>query len=351
MFILAALVIFHLSPPSMNAPYREPQITSSAHLTVLAFGSGNSIYVATSTNDGKDFSKPVRVFEAQVLPLSRHRGPRVVISQGTIVVTAVVGHTKAGEPHAYGLSSDGNLFAWRSTDGGRTWSKGVRINDVPGAAREGLHALAADSRGNLFAAWLDLRHKGTQLYGAYSSNSGATWSANILLYQSPDGTICQCCAPSAAFSKNGTLDVMWRNCLGGARDLYLIHSITGRKFSKPQKLGAGTWKINMCPMDGGGLTFVGSQAITAWRREKSIFMDKPGQPEMKLGEGKDVAVTSSGGRIYAVWINGTRLELWTSGKLEVLANDAAFPIIAALPGGGALAAWEENDGISLRRLP
>lgn len=351
MFALAALMIFHLSPPSARLPYREPQVASSAHLTVLAFGSGKSIYVATSTNEGKSFSKPMKVVEAQVLPLSRHRGPRVIISRRTIVVTAVVGHAKTAGPHAYGLPSDANLFAWRSTDGGKTWSKGVRINDVPGAAREGLHTLATDGHGTIFAAWLDLRHKGTQLYGAYSSDSGASWSAKVLLYQSPDGTICQCCAPSAAFSKNGTLDVMWRNCLGGARNLYLIHSIAGRKFSRPQKLGVGTWKINMCPMDGGGVTFAGGEAITAWRREDTIFMDKPGQPEMKLGEGRDVAVAASRGRIYVVWINGTRLELWTSGKHVVLANEAALPTVTAIPGGGSLAAWEESGGISLRRLP
>lgn len=351
MFMLAALMIFHLSPLPARVPYREPQMASSGHLTALAFGSGNSIYVATSTNEGKSFSKPVKVFEAQILPLSRHRGPHIVISQGKILVTAVVGHTQAVGPHGYGLPSDGSLLAWRSADGGKTWSKGVRINDVPGAAREGLHALAADGHGTIFTAWLDLRQKGTQLYGAYSSDSGATWSANVLLYKSPDGTICQCCAPSAAFSKRGTLDVMWRNCLGGARDLYLIHSIADRKFSNPQKLGEGTWKINMCPMDGGGVTFVGGQAITAWRREESIFMDKPGRPEVKLGDGSDVAVTSSEGRIYIVWINGTRLELWASGKREALANDAEFPAVTAIPGGGALAAWEESGGISFRRLP
>ena len=35
------------------------------------------------------------------------------------------------------------------------------VNDVPDSAREGLHAMAADANGNLFAAWLDLRSKGT----------------------------------------------------------------------------------------------------------------------------------------------------------------------------------------------
>jgi len=127
---------------------------------VLAFGSGHGIYVATSTNEGTSFSKPVKVAEVPVLPLNRHRGPRIVISKGTIVVSAVTGSEVATGPHSHGLPSDGDLFAWRSEDGGKTWSKRVRINDIPAAAREGLHALAADGRGNVFAAWLDLRKAG-----------------------------------------------------------------------------------------------------------------------------------------------------------------------------------------------
>jgi hypothetical protein len=60
----------------------------------------------------------VKVAEAPILPLTRHRGPRIAISNGTIVVTAVTGETVATGTHAHGLPSDGDLFAWRSADGG-----------------------------------------------------------------------------------------------------------------------------------------------------------------------------------------------------------------------------------------
>ena len=65
---------------------------------------------------------------------------------------------------------------------------------------------------------------GTKLYGARSRDGGVTWSKNVLIYESPDGTICQCCHPSAAFDPGGQVLVMWRNCLGGARDMYLKSS-------------------------------------------------------------------------------------------------------------------------------
>src|SRR5580704_3475678 len=170
--------LFRLVSPSPDTPYREPQMAASQKLVAMAFGAGSAVYVATSTDSGETFSKPVKVAEAAVLPLNRHRGPRIAIVGDAIVVTAV---------------ADGELLAWRSADSGKTWSKGVRVSDVPAAAREGLHTLASDGHGILFAAWLDLRREGTRLYGSWSADAGATWSKNVLVYESPDGAICQCC--------------------------------------------------------------------------------------------------------------------------------------------------------------
>lgn len=349
MFALAAFAILHVMPAAPETPYREPQLATSANLTVLVYG-GNSIYAAASSDQGGTFSKPVKVAESQVVPLTRHRGPRVVISHGAIIVTAVVGQVEAQGAHSHGLPSDGDLFAWRSTDGGKTWSAGVRVNDVPAAPREGLHTLAADGSGNLFAAWLDNRQQGTRLYGAYSFDNGLTWSKNLMLHESPDGTICQCCHPTAGFNAAGQLEVMWRNVLAGSRDFYMIRSSSSGKFGEPEKLGLGTWKINGCPMDGGGLAHDGLKTITAWRRMEDVYLAEPGHPEVKLGEGKDVALAASQGKIWVAWIKGTQLQLWNNGRTEDVAGNAAFPSLSSFPGGGVLAAWEENGGITLRRF-
>lgn len=88
-----------------------------------------------------------------------------------------------------------------------------------------------------------------------------------------------------AFDSGGTILVMWRNSLGGSRDMYLARSKDGIRFSAPQKLGESTWKLNACPMDGGGLAVSGSSIFTAWRREHSLFLDQPGEPEIPLGKG------------------------------------------------------------------
>ncbi|MDE3196389.1 MAG: exo-alpha-sialidase [Acidobacteriota bacterium] len=337
--------------PSPQAPLREPQLAAAGRLTALTYGSGSDIFVAISNDGGVTFERPVLAAHASVVPLTRHRGPRVAIAGNTIVVTAVAGNTEAKGEHAHGLPSDGDLLAWRSADRGKTWSKPSRVNDVPAAPREGLHTLASDGKGTLFAAWLDSREEGTRLYGAWSSDAGATWSKNVRIYESPDGTICQCCHPTAVFNDTGGVEVMWRNVMSGSRDFYLIGAGADRRFTAARKLGEGTWKIDACPMDGGGMVREKGKTLTAWRREGQIFLDEPGKPESQIGEGKDVTLAADGEGVYAAWVREGQLILWHDGKQQEVAKDAAFPNLTALPDGGALLAWEANNGISLKRLP
>ena len=316
---------------------REPQLAAGEGLVAMAYGSDINIYVATSKDQGKTFAAPVLVAAPKVLQLTRHRGPRIAVAGNALIVNAV---------------ADGDLMSWRSVDGGKTWSKGVRVDSVPTAAREGLHTLTSDGQGNLFAAWLDLRKAGTQLYGAWSRDGGVTWQKDAMIYESPDGAICTCCAPSAVFDEKGGVDLMFRNAVGGSRDLWVMHSHDRETFGKPEKLGAGTWKINACPMDGGGIARDGAKTITAWRREEDIYVDEPGKPEQKLGAGKDVAIAAAKDRVCALWVNAGGLESWNgTGNPEVIAKDAAVPAVVALPGGGFLAAWEANGSIGVRRLP
>src|SRR3954452_18357766 len=132
------------------------------------------------------------------------RGPRIVASNRQVTISAV--------SHA-----EGNLYAWTSGDAGLTWTKAVRINSATNSAREGLHAMAGDGRGNVYTAWLDLRNTGTELWGARSQDGGNTWSSDVMIYHSPDGHICECCHPSVDVAASGMVRVMWRNWLEGSR--------------------------------------------------------------------------------------------------------------------------------------
>jgi hypothetical protein len=351
--IFAVLLALNLGPMGPDAPAREPQLAAKGSTVALTFGAGAAIYFAVSHDSGRTFSAPVKVVQAGNVLLTHHRGPRIAISGNTIIISAITGKAASSDAHAaHGAGPDGDLFVWRSTDGGKTWSRAIRVNDVPNAPNEGLHTLAADARGNLFAAWLDHRTgAGTTLHGARSADGGATWSKNFLVYQSPDGTICECCHPSSAFTPDGELLVMWRNWLDGSRDMYLARSHGGAAFGPAEKLGTGTWKLKGCPMDGGGVAISQQRVFTAWRREGTVYLAEPGSHETALGQGKDLAVAAGPRGAYLAWVGPSGVELRApDAQPVILSKDGAFPAITVLSDGVVFAAWQEKDSIATRRL-
>jgi len=354
MQLLMALSLFAVSlgPASNGEPAREPQLAVHGSTVALAYGSGHAIYFRRSDDRGKTFEAPVRVGEGAVVPLTRHRGPRIAFAGSTIVITAVTGKTAAQGAHSHGLPSDGDLVAWWSVNGGKTWSRGTVVNDAPGAPTEGLHSLTADSKGRVFAVWLDKRTGKTQLYGALSRDAGKTWLRNSLIYTSADQTICECCHPSVTFDERGGVTVMFRNWLGGSRDMYLARSSDGLHFGAAQKLGSGTWKLNACPMDGGGVAASRAGVVTAWRREHSVYLDRPGEAEKEIGQGTDVAIAANARGAYVAWTTPDSIEVLAPGesKPRSLGSKGAFPAIAAFADGGAVAAWESDGRIAAERI-
>jgi hypothetical protein len=346
MFGAVLLLALRIGSESPDVQFRQPQLATDGRTVALAFGAGDAVYFARSSDRGQTFSKPVLVANAGKLSLGMHRGPRLAMTPLAIVISAIVGEK--------GRGADGDLLAWRSTDGGETWSPGVKVNGVSGSAREGLHGMGYGG-GVLYSAWLDLRAQGTRLFGSVSKDGGKTWSKNVLAYQSPSGTICQCCHPSVAVDANGRITVMFRNSLDGARDMYLVRSRDGgNTFASVEKIGNGTWPLNACPMDGGGLaTDDKGEISTAWRREKQIFLATPGQPEKQLGVGKDAALAVTPRGTYVAWTSGTAVKALVPGKPEPLdlAAEGGYAQLLVLPTGKVLAAWENKGTLSLEILP
>ena len=352
MLWLALFLAVQLTPRTA-ADFRQPQLAASSNAVVATFGSGQAIYFSRSRDGGKTWGEPIVVTEnAGALSLGNHRGPRVVMTNGATIISVIAGKQ--------GKGTDGDLLTWRSTDGGTTWKPGPRVSDQAGAAREGLHAMAALPDGRLFATWLDLRnlkagHPGTELWGAYSTDAGLTWSKNAPVYRSPSGSICQCCHPSALFTADGQLLVMWRNELAGNRDMYVIRSAdNGRTFNAPAKLGAGSWALNACPMDGGSLAQNGEgKIVSVWRREKRVYLAMEGGAEQIVAEGKNPAMVAGKGGVYVAWNSPTGLYARVPGhsEPELLDPEGQFATLTAVPGGGVVAAWERKGTIQFHTLP
>jgi hypothetical protein len=135
--------------------------------------------------------------------------------------------------------------------------------------------------------------------------------------------------------------------------MYLARSRDGATFSKPEKLGAGTWQLNACPMDGGGVAIAQNRVVTAWRRDHEIFLATPGEKEVGIAEGVDVAIAAAPEGVYAVWSTplGIRALLPRKKESIALAPKGTFPNIVALPNGRALAAWENDGKIQIQPVP
>lgn len=346
MLVFALLLAAQIAPQSADLPNRQPQLATDGTHLVLTYGAGSSVFFVESTDAGKSWGKPVVVSAHGKLSLGMRRGPRIAMAPGAIVISAVVGEKGRGE--------DGDLIAWRSVDGGKSWSAGKAINDVSSSAREGLHTMAAGGKGILFASWLDLRGKGTRLYGSTSTDGGATWSPNTLVYESPSGSVCECCHPTAVVDAQGRIFVMFRNSINGNRDMYLVRSDDGGKtFGPAAKLGVGTWKLNACPMDGGGLQIsANGKPLTIWRREGDVFLSAGPNLEQRIGAGRHPILATTPRGSALAWTEGKQLKVVPPGQNDArtFASDAAYPSIVALSNGAVVLAWEQAGAIVVKGL-
>ena len=295
---------------------KQPQLAVQGETIWMAYGEGSQVKVRSSVHGAARWAKPILVAEPSKLMLGMRRGPRIAVSGSSLVVSAI---------------ADGELLSWRSEDQGKTWTT-AKVNDVEKSAREGLHAMAAGG-GKIYAAWLDLRQKKTIIYGSISSDSGKTWGKNELLYESPGGTVCECCHPSLIVDEAGKATVMFRNLIDGNRDMYMV-PWGGTAI----KLGRESWKLNACPMDGGDMTWEApGKLLTAWRRDKQVFLARPGAAEELLGTGRQPILV---GR-WAAWTEGKTLWLkQPDGAIQKVSEMASFVSAIARPQGGILLAWD-----------
>jgi hypothetical protein len=355
LILFCAITVVHLAhganavildtPDGAQQPQLAVDRDSGVHLT---FGVKDKVLYTGSIDGGATFSEPTEVATLDGLALGMRRGPRIAISEHSIVISAI---------GSVGEDGDGNLYAWHSTDDGATWQGPRKVNDVATSAREGLHAMAASQNGEFYCVWLDLRNKGTQIFCSRSNDGGQTWSKNRMVYESPDGTVCECCHPSVAVDASGRVCVMWRNFVGGNRDMYIATSSDeAESFAPAVKLGEKSWPLNACPMDGGGLAVSPDGTITTvWRREEVIVLtDDNSSREMMLGPGRQPWAAANQLGHFAVWLSGTTGTLYlansATNKPAAIADNAKFPVIAApVTGRGpVVVAWESGEAAGLQ---
>ena len=191
-----------------------------------------------------------------------------------------------------------------------------------------------------------------KIYLASSNDGGKTWTKSKMIYQSPDGSVCECCKPSIISDIDGNLTVMFRNNIDGSRDLYFTNSFDGGKtFSIPEKLGTGTWKINGCPMDGGDLTIDKQNKLTTiWKRKGNIFMSNSSTWEENIGVGKTPTISSNDQNTYIGFSQGNDIISTTINDLVMIKiGTGSSPKVIALE-KGAIYFWVNSDGINYKKV-
>ena len=313
---------------------RHPSVaTDPAGGVHVVYGQGNTIFYVASHN-GEQFDTPVRIDSLPGLHLGASRGPQIAASSESVVITAI---DKPGNVWAYSLN--------RATG---KWQTRVRVTDVPDIAKEGFVALTVSADNVYTAVWLDLRSdKRNKIVGARSMNGGRSWLANQVLYQSPDGTVCECCQLSV-MAQGRQVAIMFRNFLNGSRDMYLLQSTdSGQTFGKAEKLGEGTWKLNACPMDGGGFFMSPNGTITTvWRRDTKLFTAKPGQAEAELAVGKNAKIVSTKKGDYVVFQQDDQIMATTPGQPQPKRIAmGGYPKLTLLPADKVLCLWEQTGTV------
>jgi len=191
-----------------------------------------------------------------------------------------------------------------------------------------------------------------KIYVASSDDGGQTWSKSNLIYKSPDGSVCECCKPSIISDRDGNLIVMFRNNINGSRDLHFTKSLdNGETFSQPEKLGTGTWKINGCPMDGGGLIVDKSGELkTIWQREGEVFVSSSSVTEQKMGSGRSPSIATNDKQSYIVFSNGEDImSLNPESSVPTKIGNGTSPKVLALS-SGAIYFWVNSEGINYKKI-
>ncbi|HVE41445.1 MAG TPA: sialidase family protein [Planctomycetota bacterium] len=245
--ILAALL-------ALPSPQRAVTIAGGAiqpHLAAAEDGSFYAVFIkdgniefSGSSDRGKTWSSPIVAIDARGKAKGgMQRGPRIAVDgKKTIYISAPLCFDEAEFAKQYPTQ---DLFLTVSTDGGKTFSKPVAINDVPKQAPESLHWLAAAPNGDVFVAWLDRRQRGNSpgqdLGYVKITDQGRKVGKNGVI----PGPLCECCAPGLTVDAKGNPILIYREGGKSNRPLDLAMSTNGgASFARVTRINQGESKVD-----------------------------------------------------------------------------------------------------------
>jgi hypothetical protein len=217
----------------------------------LAFNQGAFIYVTSSDDLGRSFGPAVPVNqEPEAIDANGEGRPKIaILDDGTVLVTWT---------QTLDVPYTGLIRFSRSTDGGKSFSAPVSLNDDGLVTGHRFDALAVTPSGDVLVAWIDKRdlehalsvgaeYAGAAIYTASSHDGGKTFEPNRKLKDH----VCECCRLSFAFDADGEAALLFRDVLDAEiRDHSLAQGVEGPEPPRIHRVTFDDWKINACPHHG-----------------------------------------------------------------------------------------------------
>lgn len=213
------------------------------------------IYIQSSKDSGKHFSKPIPVNqEAENILTHGENRPKIKVGlHDELYLTWTLGLEKRFTSLV--------RFA-RSLDGGKTFSKPMTLNDDHEIIGHSFESLSVGRDGKLLIAWIDGRDanaaksngqafNGSSIYYTWSDDSGAHFKPN----KNIAARSCQCCRLQTAIDIDDLPVVVWRHIYPeNIRDHALVKFMDWDKPGKINRISHENWKIEGCPHHGPGLS-------------------------------------------------------------------------------------------------
>jgi hypothetical protein len=187
------------------------------------------MYLASSTDGGISFNKNVKVNDGPIGGKTL-RCPEIDLdANGTIYLTW--GDARAGPPGANWV-----YFA-KSVDGGKTFSKNVKVNDDTEYVEHRHTGVAVTSDGRIvYVVWYDMRTGDNDIYFSKSVDGGLTFGSDRRL--NDDNTTQSQADPCVRILNDSTVYVLWSDRRNeGREDIYFTKSVDyGESWSRNIKL-------------------------------------------------------------------------------------------------------------------
>ena len=296
----------------------KPSLTVTANLDEkgrlwLAAIRDKHVYVSYSDDHGVTQSAPVKVnAEPESILGDGENRPKIIVRKGVVYVSYTQGLAKP---------MSGDIRFSRSTDGGKSFSAPITVNDNREIISHRFDSMAVNGKGHVYIAWLDKReqsaaekkgekYNGSAIYYATSDDGGISFRRNVKIADH----VCECCRTAMAIDADDYPVVVWRHIYGtNIRDHALV-KLDGKM--APARLSHENWNTASCPHHGPSLSIAADGSYhAAWFNNAperhglfyahSTDQGKTFSAPLNFGNFDAQAarpyVLSLGSRVYLVW--------------------------------------------------